>query len=221
MADIEIVETEGQRFIRLGVRDETVRAEAGALSYMTGEIEVTTPIPSPGQAIANILSDEPIIRPSYRGTGEIFLESSLGGYHVFELDAEPWILEKGSYWASEGDVKLGLFRESALTSFWAGDNLVNFHTKVSGHGKVVLNARGPVEEIRLHGNRIAVEGKLVIARTLGLEYRVRRPTRSIVGYYLSREKMVRSFSGTGRLLMCATPFWNERLMQAVGVNQGA
>jgi hypothetical protein len=34
----------------------------------------------------------------------------------------------------------------------------------------------PVEEIALHGDRLVVEGKKVIARTEGLGYRIRRPT---------------------------------------------
>jgi uncharacterized protein (AIM24 family) len=215
MSDIDVVELEGQHFVKITMNGESVRAEAGALSYMTGDIEVFAPIPSPWRAIANLLSSEPVIRPRYQGSGEIVLESTPGGYHIIELDGEAWILEKGAYWASEGGVELGLFRESAITSFWADDDLINFRTKVSGKGKVVLNTRGPVEEVCLQGSKVAVEGRLVIARTVGLDYTVRRPTRSLFGYYLSGEKMVRSYSGTGRLLICTTSYMNERLINAV------
>lgn len=215
MAEFDIIELEGQRRVRMRIADESVRAEAGAMSHMSGQVEIFTPPPSPGAVMASLLSDEPMIRPRYHGTGEVLLEASFGGYHVFDVDGEPWVLERGAYWASDGRVKLGVHREPFSASFWAGDGLVNFQTKVSGRGRVVLNAPGPVEEVRLDNSRIAVEGKLVIARTLGLKYTVKRPTRSLIGFYLSREAMVRSYSGTGRVLICVTPFWSERLFKAV------
>jgi uncharacterized protein (AIM24 family) len=216
MADFMVVEQEGQRYVKATLRDESIRAEAGALAHMNGDVEIFAPVPNPWRMVACALSDEPVIRPRYQGTGEVVLAGTLGGYHVFELSGEPWVLERGAYWCSDGGVKLGLHRERVMTSFWAGDGFVDFQTKVTGQGKVVLNAAGPVEEIRLDDSRIAVEGKLVIARTIGLDYRIRRPTKSLIGYYLSREQLVRTFAGTGRVLMCETPYWSERMIKAVG-----
>jgi uncharacterized protein (AIM24 family) len=213
MAQFDILELEGSRFVRITIGEETVRAEAGALSYLRGRIVMDAPLPSPRQAVRSILSDEPVIRPTYTGTGEIFLASSLGGYHVLDVQDEAWILEDGAYWASEGSVELGLHREAMITSFWAGEGLIDFQTKVAGKGRVVLNAPGPVEEIELKGETIAVEGKIVIARTTGLAYGIRRPTRSLIGYWLSGEGLVRSYAGFGRVLLSTTPYWNQQLLQ--------
>jgi uncharacterized protein (AIM24 family) len=213
MAQFDILELEGTRFVKITIGGETVRAEAGALSYMRGRIAMEAPLPSPGQAVRNMLSDEPVIRPTYTGTGEIFLASSLAGYHVLDVRDEAWILEDGAYWASEGGVELGLHREAMITSFWAGEGLIDFQTKVQGRGRVVLNAPGPVEEIELEGDTIAVEGKIVIARTTDLSYSIRRPTRSLIGYWLSGEDLVRSYSGFGKVLLSTTPYWNQQLLQ--------
>jgi uncharacterized protein (AIM24 family) len=214
MAEFTITEFEGQRFVTIAIRKEVVRAEAGALARLRGDVEVFTPLPSIREAIACALSDEPLIRPRYDGSGEIMLEPFFGGYHIFTVDREAWVLENGAYWASDGTVKLGLFRERALTSLWAGESFVDYQTKVSGQGKVVLNASGPVEEIELHGDRISVEGKLVIARTVAVEYAIRRPTRSLIGYYLSGESLVRTYSGRGKILLVQAPYWSERLLAA-------
>jgi uncharacterized protein (AIM24 family) len=211
MADFDVVETEGLRYLRMEIQDEEVRAEAGALSHLRGDIEVVTPIPTIGRAIAATLSDEPLIRPRFRGSGEIFLEPSLGGYHVFEVQKESWILENGAYWASEGGVDLGVHREGVITSLYAGEGFIDYQTKLAGRGKVVLNSWGPVEEIELNGETISAEGKLVIARTEGLTYRVRRPTR-FFSYYLSGESLFRTYSGVGRVLLVKTPYLSARLM---------
>ena len=40
MASFEVHEVEGVHYVDITINDETVRAEAGALSYLTGDIKV-------------------------------------------------------------------------------------------------------------------------------------------------------------------------------------
>jgi uncharacterized protein (AIM24 family) len=164
-----------------------------------------------------MISEESLVRPSYTGTGIIHLEASMGGYYTFDLAGESWILENGAYWASDGGVELCLFRERVWTSLWAGEGFVDYQTRVSGHGWVVLNAPDPVEEIVLHGDRLVVEGKKVIARTEGLGYRIRRAT-SLVQSFISGESAVRIYQGTGKALVCWTPYWNQHLLNRMRVS---
>lgn len=206
MATFEIQTSQMQRWVKITIAGEAVRAEAGALSYMRGDVQVDTPLPSFGSMIKCSISDEPFIRPRYVGTGEIYLASSFGGYHSFELNGVPWILENGAYWASDNSVQLGLHRERMMTSYWAGEGFIDFQTKVSGQGRVVVNADGPVEEIDLGDETISVEGKLVIARTADVKYRVVRPTRSLLSYWLSGEEYLRQYRGPGKVLLVSTPY---------------
>jgi uncharacterized protein (AIM24 family) len=215
MAQFEIQELERQRYVRILMNDEVVRAEAGAFNYMRGNITIDAPIPSLPTMLKCKVSGEPIMRPRYRGTGEIYLNSSFGGYHVFNVADEPWILENGAYWSSEDTVQLGLHREAILTSYWAGEGFVDYQTKLSGRGRAVLNARGPVEELQLGDETIAVEGKVVIARTEGVTYSVGRPTKSLLSYWLSGEDLVRRYRGPGKVLLVWTPYWNQKLYQAI------
>jgi uncharacterized protein (AIM24 family) len=208
MANFEVCQLEGMRWVQISIEDETVRAEAGALSYMNGQISMSARLPSFGSAIKSMISNEAIIRPSYTGTGVIHLESSLGGYHMFEVAGESWVLENGAYWASDASVDLGLFRERVWTSLWAGDGLIDYQTMVSGKGRVVLNAPGPVEEVVIDGGRLVADGRVVIARTEGLDYRIRRPTK-LIQSFLSREPLVRVYEGKGKALVCWTPYWNQ------------
>jgi uncharacterized protein (AIM24 family) len=210
MAEFEVCELEGMRWVQIRLRDETVRAEAGALSHMQGDIRVTVRLPSPLGALKSIISNEALVRPSYTGTGVINLESSMGGYHPFEVTGDSWILENGAYWASEGDVELGLYRERVWTSFWGGEGFIDYQTKVSGRGRVVLNAPGPVEEVILKNDRLLVEGKLVLARTEGVDY-LRRRVSALLPSLFSGEPVMRLYRGTGKALVCWTPYWNRQL----------
>ena len=65
--------SEGMNWVKITLHDETVRAEAGALSYMMGEIKMDSPLPSLPGIIKSALADESILRPRYSGTGEIHL----------------------------------------------------------------------------------------------------------------------------------------------------
>jgi uncharacterized protein (AIM24 family) len=209
MAVFEIQQAQFQRWVKITLENEAVRAEAGALSYMRGHVQVDAPLPSIGSAIKCTIAAEPLIRPRYVGTGEVYLNSTFGGYHSFEIDGVPWILESGAYWASENSVTLGFHREKMLTSFFAGEGFIDFQTKVSGTGRVVLNADGPVEEIDLGNETISVEGKLVIARTANVGFKVVRPTKSYFSYWLSGEEFLRQYKGPGKVLLVATRYFKR------------
>lgn len=170
------------------------------------------PIPGPRALIRASMSDEAAVRPTYSGTGTIVLQASLGGFYAFEIQEKPRILERGAYWASEASVELSIHREKILTSFWLGEGLIDYQTKVAGRGKVVLNAGGPVDEIELGDEELAVEGGLVIARSSRVQFSVRRPSRSRISSWLSGEQLLRVYSGPGRILMSATPYWGKLLM---------
>ncbi len=214
MAEFKVCELQGMRWVQIEIQNETVRAEAGALSHMQGNIRITARPPSPLSALKSAISNEALVRPKYTGTGTINLESSLGGYYPFEVAGQSWILENGAYWASEGGVQLGLHRERVWTSFWAGEGFIDYQTKLSGYGRVVLNSPGPVEEVTLKNERLMVEGKLVLARTEGLDYRLRRAT-TLIQSLFAGEARLRVYEGTGKALVCWTPYWNRYVMERI------
>jgi uncharacterized protein (AIM24 family) len=218
MAKFYVHELEGTRYVEIHLNHEMVRAEAGSLSYLTGDIDIHSQlVPSFVGLIKSLLADEAVFRPMYFGTGVITLESSLGGFHVLDLNGESWILERGAYWASEGGVEVSFHREPISTGLWAGEGPVYLQTKVKGHGKVVLTTRGPVEEIDLdEGKSVAAEGKYVIARTAGVEFKVRRSTKNYLGRFTSGEGRVRIFKGRGRILLNPAPYWRYRVFTERG-----
>ncbi len=216
MAVFEVQQTEGMRSVQIFLNNEVIQTEAGALATMDGDIEMAAVIPSPLGAVRSTFAQQSIIRPKYSGSGIIYLDPSVRGYHMFEVpEDENWILSRGSYWASESSVKLSLARQKVMTSLWSGEGFIYYQTKLSGHGKVVLNADGPVEEIKLDNSRMKVDGRLVIARTEGITFKMKRPARSILSSLLCHEGMLRTYEGSGSLLLSRMPFWNKRLLSAM------
>jgi uncharacterized protein (AIM24 family) len=212
MAKFELLDQEGMHFVQITLENETVQAESGALCLMTGDITMDVKLPGLGRTLASYLSEEAQIRPTYTGTGTITLEASFGGFHMFDLEGETWILDSRSYWASEGSVRLSAIRERAWTSLWAGEGFIDWQTKVAGHGKVVLASQGPVEEVVLNNDeRFVANGKYVIARTQGVTYRIARSARSLLKTYMSGEGYCRTYDGPGRLLVSSVPYWRYRL----------
>lgn len=209
MAIFEVKILEGMQYVDIHLNNETVRVESGALSYLTGDITIHSQlIPSISGLLTSLLADEAIYRPTYTGTGIITLESSLGGFHVIELQGESWILERGAYWASEGRVNLSFHRENWLTALWAGEGLVYLQTIVRGYGKVAVTTRGPIEEMNLaRGQKLVAEGSYVVARTPEVKFSIQRPTKNFFGRFTSGESFVRVYEGPGKLLLNPTPYW--------------
>jgi uncharacterized protein (AIM24 family) len=214
MARFEVKHLEGMHFVDIHLDHEMVRCEAGALNYMVGDIKIHSQlIPSVGGLMSSLLSGESVYRPTYAGSGTITLASSLGGFHVMELQGESWILEKGCYWASEGSVELQFFRERLMTSLWAGEGFVYLQTKVWGHGQVAVATKGPIEMIELKdGQELVVDGNCVIGRTANVSFKIGRPTKNYFGRFTAGEPFVRIYTGPGRVLVNPSFYWRYYMM---------
>jgi uncharacterized protein (AIM24 family) len=216
VATFEVIEDQGVSFVKAMLNNETIQAERGALCYLNGDIRIDAKLPSIGGTVRRLLAEQSLIWPSYSGTGEVYLEASVSGFEIFELDESSWILERGVYWASEGDVALRMFRETVMTSLWSGEGIISLSTRVSGSGKIVLKTRGPVQVINLNNERLVADGKYVLARTENVSYRVRRAARSPLASILSGERRLRVFEGTGRVLLSSYPYWRYLLLAGRG-----
>ncbi|SEA16826.1 AIM24 family protein [Rubrimonas cliftonensis] len=208
MARFTVRDVEGMRQLRIDLAGETVRTVRGALSRLEGDIRMTAPLPGPGTLLRSMISREGAVRPRYTGSGAVHLQPSMRGYHVFEAREMRWILEPGVFWAAEGDVRLGLRLERIVPSLFAGDGLFKLQTTVVGEGKVVINAPGPVEEVAIDDAEILVKGRLVLGRTDGLRFSTKRPG-GLIRALIAGEPLARAYRGTGKLLVCWTPYWNQ------------
>ena len=94
--------------VKATIQSESIRAEAGALHYMLGDIELTTAMPSAKGFLKSLVTKESVFKPAYKGSGQIFFGPPIfGEYHELVLEDEAWILDKGAYLCSDGSVEVG------------------------------------------------------------------------------------------------------------------
>ena len=219
MATFDIENAEGTHWAKIGLADETVVIERGAMSHMCGDLKLKGRLAGPIRWARAVLAGEEVLRPKISGTGSVVLESSFGGFHVLDLPGDqPWVVECGAYWCSEASVKQTFYRERFWTSVWSGKGFFDFHTKVAGRGKVMICAPGPVEEIELgaggpFGNRLVAGEPVVLARTAGIRHTVTLPSWLPWRRAATGEDLLRVYEGEGRMLVCSTPYWRFKIMQ--------
>jgi uncharacterized protein (AIM24 family) len=217
MAQFEVIHQEGVRLVKATLRNDTIRTEAGALYYMRGDVTMESKAPSAAGVLKAMATGEKVFRPTYTGTGEVYLEPSFGNFHVFELRGAEWIVERGAYWASDMTVEVEVHRDDTMTSLLSGQGFVNFQTKVRGAGHVVVTAQGDVQELPLDNDKLVVDGTFVVARTGTLQYSMQRATKSLFGSMSSGEGLVATFAGTGKVLIAPIPYWRHRMMNFMTV----
>ncbi len=215
MAAFEILEKQGLRVVRVTLANETVRAEFGAMAYMRGAITMHAKLPSVGKWLKATLSGEAPIRPRYTGTGELLSASSVGGYHVFEVAGSLQFSRTAPTGRRRARSSSASHRERILPPSGAGKASIDYQTKVRGRGTVVLNSPGPVEEVVLEGEPLAVEGQARHRPHRGPRLSHQAPSRSILSSWISGENRVRVFEGQGKVLLAPFPYWNQRLLRAV------
>jgi uncharacterized protein (AIM24 family) len=94
-----------------------------------------------------------------------------------------------------------------FASLWAGDGLLDWTTVLAGHGRVAINAPGPVETLDIDGE-LRVQGRLGLGRTAGLRFRSVRSAR-FPRNLISGQRRMRLFEGTGKVTVAWTPYWNQ------------
>lgn len=208
----EVFEYEMYRIARILLQGAAVTLEAGMLHYWLGDIQMQVQGPSLGGMAKSLLTKEKIVRPVYSGSGEIFLEPTFGEIELLDLSGnDVWILDKGSFLASDISVQLGMYTNPVFTSVFGGEGM--FQTQVSGAGKVLYWAPGPVQRIELRGQTLTVDGSFAVARTGSLEFRVEKATKGLFRSLMSGEGLVNVFRGYGTVMLAPVP---NRYMTLLG-----
>ena len=177
---------------------EQLAADAGAMAWMTSNIQTTTS--TRGGIMAGlkraVLTGESFFQNTYQaegGPGMIGLAAGPAGDIVaHQLDGGELFLEKGAYLAStpgiECDAKFqglkGLFNEGF------------FVLRVTGSGMLFFNAYGDIQEIQVDGSYI-VDNGYAVAWEPTLEYRITRSKK--IRAFLVSDQLLLNFSGRGRL----------------------
>lgn len=196
--------------IRIALENSSVILKPGALSYMKGDIKI---ISKTGgvfgfgkKLISSKLTGETAFKPTYSGTGEIFLEPSFGNFALIDLEDDEIIVDDGLFFACESSVEVGVTVQKNLSSALLGNETL-CQTRISGSGIVVLEIPVPESEIFkciLIDDTLKVDGNFAILRTGNIEFTVEKSSKSIVGAVTSGEGLVNVYRGSGEVWLIPT-----------------
>lgn len=196
--------------VRIILDDSAVQLESGALSYLKGDIKIQNKMGGPlglGKKLFNSkVTGEPIFKPTYSGTGEIFLEPSFGQFALVELQDDEIIVDDGMFYACEEGIEVSSVMQKSISSLILG-NEGAFQTRISGDGLVVLELPVPETEIfkcKLNNDELKVDGNFAILRTGDIEFTVEKATKSIIGTATSGEGFLNVYRGTGDVWLVPT-----------------
>jgi uncharacterized protein (AIM24 family) len=196
--------------VRILLQNSSVIMESGALQFMLGKIEIENKTGGIGgfakKLMNSAVTGETMYKPTYKGSGEIYLEPSQKYFSLVELNNEELIVDDGLFFCSESTVKVESFMQKNISSaLFGGEGL--FQTKLSGSGFAVLAIPVPEYELivyDLKGETLKVDGTFAILRSGSVEFTVEKSTKSLLGTSTSGEGLLQTFTGYGEVWLAPT-----------------
>lgn len=206
------------RQVKIVLRSSTAFVESGALSYMRGNLEISS---NTGGAVGLVkkfvsssLTGEHVIKPMFKGTGEILLEPSFNHYVLLDLaEGEEIIVDDKLFFAAEGTVQLGAKSIRSISGAVLGRETL-FQTSLKGPGIAVLEIPVPEQEIfkyKLNNDTLKVDGNFAFLRSGDIEFTVERTTSTLVGTAVAGEGFLHVYRGTGEVWLMQTKHVYENI----------
>lgn len=219
--DLNIMKKSGIKLkqIRIILNESRVKVESGALSYMKGDINIINKtgglIGISKKFISSKLTGEEMFKPTYEGSGEIFLEPSFKHYALIELEDDEIIIDDGMFLASEEEVYLEGTGQKTFSAVLFGEEGL-FQTKVYGSGIVALELPVPENEVfvcRLNNDTLKIDGSFAILRSGNIKFSVEKSATSMIGSAASGEGFLNVYRGTGEVWLVPTKIVYDKMRE--------
>ncbi|WP_312650586.1 AIM24 family protein [Proteiniclasticum sp.] len=206
------------RQLRIVLSGGGVFTEANALSFMRGPIEVSTNTGGlfslSKKFVSSKITGEPVIKPHFKGVGELLLEPSFGHYAMLQLENEEIIIDDSLFFAAEDSIEIGITSMKTVSSALFGTEGL-FQTKLKGTGIVVLEIPVPETEVfkySLADDVLKIDGNFSVLRTGGITFTVEKTTKTLIGSGFSGEGLLNVFRGTGEVWLMPTKVVYDKII---------
>lgn len=211
------------KFVRITLDGGSVTTEAGALYYLSGKIESVVETGGIGGMISRSfkskLTNEKAFNSIYRGQGKVVLEPTFAHYVILEFKGNSFIVDKGLYYCSIGDIKVSAAMQGNISSAVAGGEGL-FQTQISGTGFVVLEIPVPFEELeilQINNEKVQVDGNFALLRSGNIRFSVQKSTKGLIGTVASGEGLLNTFEGSGMVWLAPTaPMYKAIAFNGIG-----
>lgn len=188
----------------------SITLQAGALQWMTGNIQVQTNVKGAGDFIGKMfkgaVTGESAVKPVYTGSGMVVLEPTYK--YLILCDVGSWgnsgvTIEDGMFLACDNNVEIGITHRKNVSSAVLGNEGI-WNVNLKGNGIAVLESNVPKEElieIELNNEELKIDGRQAVCWTTSLDFTVERTTKTLIGSAASGEGLLNVYRGTGKVLM--------------------
>lgn len=198
------------RQLAIHISNSKIQLQAGALSYMQGNIEMVSGV-TVGNALGRVFSGgvtgEAAAKPEYTGTGLIVTEPSFRHFIPIQLNnGQSVIVDKGMFYMASGSMKVSPVAQDTVSAALLGKEGI-FQLKIDGPGLAILESKVPMDEINkisLVQDTLKVDGNFAVLRSGDIKFTVERSAKTLVGSAVSGEGLLNVYRGTGTVWLAPT-----------------
>ncbi|MEE1255704.1 MAG: AIM24 family protein [Lachnospiraceae bacterium] len=200
-----------KRQLMLDFQDSAYIVQAGAMQWMSGEVNASSNVKGVGDFLGKMVSaavtNESAVKPLYQGNGKMMLEPTYR--YIILLDVSEWgtvVLDDGLFLACESTLQQKTVARSNLSSAVLGGEGL-FNLSLTGNGIAALECHVPYEElieVVLENDVMKIDGNMAVAWSGSLDFTVEKSGKSLLGSAVSGEGLVNVYRGTGRILLAPT-----------------
>ncbi len=198
------------RQIALYINNDSVKIEAGSMSYFQGPLEMVSGLTmgnAVGKMFKGAVTGESAAKPIYRGSGMLVLEPSFKHFIPFVLNpGEEVIVDKGMFYVASESVKVEPVMQKNVSSALLGNEGL-FQLSLKGPGLVILESPVPMCEIdimNIQNDVLKVDGNFALLRTGNIDFTVEKSAKTLMGSAVSGEGLVNVYRGTGQIWLAPT-----------------
>ena len=200
-----------KRQLMLDFQDSAYIVQAGAMQWMSGEVNASSNVKGVGDFLGKMVSaavtNESAVKPLYQGNGKMMLEPTYR--YIILLDVAEWgtvVLDDGLFLACESTLTQKTVARSNLSSAVLGGEGL-FNLSLTGNGIAALECHVPYEElieVVLDNDVMKIDGNMAVAWSGSLEFTVEKSGKSLLGSAVSGEGLVNVYRGSGKILLAPT-----------------
>jgi uncharacterized protein (AIM24 family) len=206
--------------LMIELTNSEVMLSAGAMQYMIGNIEMTSGVNGVGGLRRNIISSAATgtsaIKPLYKGTGTIMLETTYKYLWLIDVDNDHIVIDDGMFLACETTLDIAVAaRKNVSSAVLGGEGLFNLSAR--GKGIIALEAPIPSEEavvVELQNDVLKVDGNFALMWSNSLDFTVEKSGKTRMGSAVSGEGLVNVYRGTGMVWLAPLMNYKNSLFQA-------
>lgn len=197
--------------VRIKLNEGKIISEVDTFYFLRGQVEIDHKMKTTNSKMRKLASsmvkNEGMLKPTYTGTGEVYLKPRPFHYMIYRLYQEDIVIDPDLFVCAEASIEISTTQNKNLP-ITAAKHVDQFvQTKLSGTGIVVLKIPVPADEllpIELQEDRFQADQNIVILRSGAIDFTVENASKSLLSSFTNADAFLRTYTGTGTLWLAPT-----------------